>query len=156
MLDEKRPNPRRAQALERAREPERGARRRPEASLNACAGIVQREHERVIATTAGGDMTAAQGVTKAWSSISRRPVARGAKRLGAHAPGHFSVDVEAGADEDEDGRCRVRRWNLHVERGRVQVSRQPWFAKTHPAKELSRLVGTWHHEAMIPGSKSRS
>ncbi|HEY4177906.1 MAG TPA: hypothetical protein VGM90_13760 [Kofleriaceae bacterium] len=31
------------------------------------------------------------------------------------------------------------------------MAEQPWFSKTHPAKELHRLIGTWRHEAMIPG-----
>ncbi|CAN5769005.1 hypothetical protein BH11MYX2_BH11MYX2_14610 [soil metagenome] len=31
------------------------------------------------------------------------------------------------------------------------MASHPWFAKTHPAKNLSRLLGTWRHEAMIPG-----
>lgn len=45
------------------------------------------------------DMTAAQGMTKAWVADFDKAWREGAKRLGADDPGHFHVDVEAGDDD---------------------------------------------------------
>jgi len=64
--------------------------------------IVKYGTTSMLADICQHDMTAAENVTKAWVADFDKAWREGAKRLGASDPGHFSVDVEAGADGDED------------------------------------------------------